>query len=199
MAEPLRVLVYARYPSVRAGLGELLRLAGIDVAGEFDGVDVGNADAMLADLAGGDETRDALETVEAMGLPAVLLVGRLPPGALDARQPRGWLTQEAGAEEIAAALRAVTNGMLVVDPTLVRAAELDPAARGGGAIASLSERETQVLGLVAVGLPNKAIGLRLGISEHTVKFHVASLLSKLDAHSRAEAVATAAREGLLHL
>ena len=199
MAEPLRVLVYAHYPSVRAGLGELLRLGGLDVAGEFHAVEVSNADAVLADLTGEGDARDALDTIEAMGLPALLLVSRLPPGALNTGQPRGWLSPEAGADEIAAALRAVANGMLVVDPTLLRAAKLDSTPRGDAAAASLTEREAEVLGLVAAGLPNKAIGLRLGISEHTVKFHVASVLSKLDAHSRAEAVATAAREGLLQL
>ena len=199
MSEPLRVLVYARYPSVRAGLGELLRLAGLEVAGEFQAVEVSNADAVLADLAVGDDAHDALESIDAMGLPAVLLVSRLPPGALTDGRPRGWLTPEAGVDEIAAALRAVARGMLVADPALVGAVALGPARREDAAMPSLSERETEVLGLVAIGLPNKAIGLRLGISEHTVKFHVASVLSKLDAHSRAEAVATAAREGLLHL
>ena len=201
MTRPLRVLVYARYPSVRAGLGELLRLAGIEVAGELDRVEVSHADAVLADVAGGDNGRDVLETVEAMGLPGVFLVDRLPHGALDAAEAVGWLTHEAGAEEIAAALRAVTAGMLVVAPVLLRppgvGSRSEPAE--GGVTASLSQREAEVLGLVALGLPNKAIALRLGISEHTVKFHVASVLSKLDARSRAEAVATAAREGLLHL
>ena len=52
---------------------------------------------------------------------------------------------------------------------------------------------------LAVGLPNKAIALKLGISEHTVKFHVGSVLAKLDARSRTEAVTTAARAGLLTL
>ncbi len=63
----------------------------------------------------------------------------------------------------------------------------------------LTERERQVLHLVALGMPNKAIAVELGISEHTAKFHVGAILSKLSAASRAEAVAIAARRGMLSL
>ena len=78
---------------------------------------------------------------------------------------------------------------------------LDTSKRGeafalGG---PLSPREQEVLQLVAAGLPNKAIARELGISDHTVKFHVSSLLSKLDAGSRTEAVTVATRRGLLFL
>jgi len=69
----------------------------------------------------------------------------------------------------------------------------------GGEVASITDRERDVLALLATGLPNKAIARRLDISEHTVKFHVGSLLSKLDAQSRTEAVTIAARQGLLTL
>jgi DNA-binding CsgD family transcriptional regulator len=63
----------------------------------------------------------------------------------------------------------------------------------------LSSREHQVLELVADGLSNKLIAERLGLSEHTAKFHVRSLLDKLGADTRADAVARAARRGLLSL
>jgi DNA-binding NarL/FixJ family response regulator len=63
----------------------------------------------------------------------------------------------------------------------------------------LTSREREVLELVAAGLPNKGIALRLNISDHTVKYHLASVLSKLGAASRAEAVALAARRGLIAL
>ena len=66
-------------------------------------------------------------------------------------------------------------------------------------MAPLSGRERDVLGLVAEGLANKQIAYRLGISEHTVKTHVAALFAKLRAGTRAEAVVTAARAGLLLL
>ena len=67
----------------------------------------------------------------------------------------------------------------------------------GGEVASITDRERDVLALLATRLPNKAIARRLDISEHTVKFHVVSLISKLDAQSRTEAVTIAARQGLL--
>ena len=72
------------------------------------------------------------------------------------------------------------------------AAELD------GSIA-LTARELEVLALLAEGASNKQIARRLGISTHTAKYHVASLLEKLDAVSRTDAVAHAARIGVLHL
>ena len=63
----------------------------------------------------------------------------------------------------------------------------------------LTARELEVLALLAEGASNKLIGRRLGISAHTAKYHVASLLDKLDAVTRTDAVATAARLGVLHL
>jgi DNA-binding CsgD family transcriptional regulator len=69
--------------------------------------------------------------------------------------------------------------------------------RGDGPAVTLSPREAEVLQHVAGGQTNKAIALRLGISEHTVKFHLGSAMTKLGAGSRAEAVATAIRRGLI--
>jgi len=78
----------------------------------------------------------------------------------------------------------------VVVAALPPAVETDPA---------LTARELEVLSLLAEGASNKLIARRLGISTHTAKYHVASLLEKLDAVSRADAVANAARIGVLHL
>jgi len=64
---------------------------------------------------------------------------------------------------------------------------------------ALTARELEVLALLAEGASNKLIARRLGISAHTAKYHVASLLEKLDAVSRTDAVAHAARIGVLHL
>lgn len=64
---------------------------------------------------------------------------------------------------------------------------------------ALSARELEVLALLAEGASNKLIARRLGISAHTAKYHVASLLEKLDAVSRTDAVAHALRTGVLHL
>lgn len=65
--------------------------------------------------------------------------------------------------------------------------------------AALTPRELEVLGLLAEGASNKLIARRLGISVHTAKFHVGRLLDKLDATGRTDAVAHAARLGVLHL
>ena len=65
--------------------------------------------------------------------------------------------------------------------------------------AALTQRETEVLRLMAQGLGNKGIAAALGISAHTAKYHVAQVLAKLDAHTRTEAVTRGLREGLLPL
>lgn len=77
-------------------------------------------------------------------------------------------------------------------PAHARAAAIEPDA-------ALTPREVEVLGHLAEGVSNKAIARRLGISVHTVKFHVASLLDKLDATGRTDAVAHAARLGVIQL
>ncbi len=75
-----------------------------------------------------------------------------------------------------------------------------PAASGqAGVEAALTPRELEVLALLAEGASNKTIARRLGISVHTAKFHVGSLLDKLDAVGRTDAVAQAARLGVIHL
>jgi DNA-binding NarL/FixJ family response regulator len=121
---------------------------------------------------------------------------------------RGWayLPRDAGGEQLVAAIRAAGSGLVTLDPVLAAhllgrpetgAAGAAPAPDGGEGELTLRERE--VLGLVAEGLANKAIARRLGISEHTVKFHVAAILSKLGAGSRTEAVRLGAQRGLVAL
>ena len=73
------------------------------------------------------------------------------------------------------------------------------AAPGPGPASLLTPREQDVLLLLAEGLPNKGVASRLGVSEHTVKFHVNSIMGKLNAQSRTEAVTLATRLGLLPL
>ena len=88
------------------------------------------------------------------------------------------------------AVEAAAHGLTVFDP----GARFGPADEGAP---DLTAREIEVLHLLAEGVSNKAIARALGISAHTVKFHVAALLEKLDATSRTEAVTTAIRLGLL--
>jgi DNA-binding NarL/FixJ family response regulator len=116
---------------------------------------------------------------------------------------RGWacLPRDADAEQLDLAVRSAEAGLVLLDLPIA-VTSLGPAtALTGSAVQSepLTPRELQVLNLVAQGLPNKGIARRLGISENTAKFHVASLCGKLGASSRTEAVTIAARRGLILL
>jgi DNA-binding NarL/FixJ family response regulator len=117
---------------------------------------------------------------------------------------RGWgiVSPEAGAGELQAAVRAAAQGLVVLPLSL--------AGRLTGGLPHtpppveapaepLTARETEVLALLSQGLSNKLIARRLQISEHTVKFHVASIFTKLGAASRTEAVSRGARSGLITL
>jgi DNA-binding NarL/FixJ family response regulator len=109
------------------------------------------------------------------------------------------LPHDADAGALSAALAAAAEGLIVLAPVF---APVHHPALGRDVSASIEEltpRELDVLQLLAEGLPNKAIARRLGISEHTVKFHLDAVLGKLDAHSRTEAVTRAARLGLIIL
>ena len=104
--------------------------------------------------------------------------------------------------ELAAAVSAVGNGLSVMDPQVRARLGGSRTPHGAGLEPleeRLTERELDVLAQLALGLPNKAIAFRLGISEHTVKYHVGEILGKLGAASRTEAVMQAARRGLLAL
>ena len=105
------------------------------------------------------------------------------------------------ADRIASGLSGVEEFELVAageDADAVVVAVLPPAREAETDLA-LTARELEVLSLLAEGASNKLIARRLGISTHTAKYHVASLLEKLDAVSRTDAVANAARIGVLHL
>jgi DNA-binding NarL/FixJ family response regulator len=97
------------------------------------------------------------------------------------------------AEELAAAVRAVHAGLLVLHPDALHPAVAGDPAAG----APLTAREREIVELIADGASNRVIAARLAISRHTVKFHVASILGKLGARSRTEAVALALRRGVL--
>lgn len=204
---PLRVVVAAAYPSARAGLRAMLEASdGIEVVGELSpAAQPGEfvpeaADVLVAEI----EERRLPAGLEALAddLPAVLIApGPEAFAGFDAMRPGAYLLRDASAEDLAAAVRAAARGLVVRDPAVARA--LAEGGRNAGAPpefdVTLTPRERAVLELVAEGLPNKAIALRLGISDHTVKFHIGAILGKLGAASRTEAVTIAARAGLLPL
>jgi DNA-binding NarL/FixJ family response regulator len=139
--------------------------------------------------------------------PGLIVLGPLPgdarlPAELAAR-PWGYLPREASGEQLVAAVRAVGHGLIALEPglggRLLARGEAARAAPTAEAHDDLTAREREVLHLVAQGLANKMIARRLGISEHTVKFHVAAILAKLNAGSRTEAVHLGAQRGLVAL
>jgi DNA-binding NarL/FixJ family response regulator len=106
----------------------------------------------------------------------------------------GILPTDVSAEELIAAVHALSQGLIVGTAALLFESENEPLARG-----PLTERELEVLGLLAKGLANKQIAVALGISEHTVKFHVSSIYTKLNVTNRTEAVRAGLRGGWIAL
>jgi two-component system nitrate/nitrite response regulator NarL len=207
--DDLRVLIVADDPLARAGLGALLaNRPGCTVIGQVAGdadllaeLDVYRPDILVWDL-GWHPT----PTVERL---ADLRDARLPIVALLADEThaadvwtvgvRGLLLRDADAENLVAALLAVVQGLAVLDPALATTVLPTRDQLPGPPVEELTPRESEVLQLLAEGLPNKTIAYRLGISEHTVKFHVNAILGKLGAQSRTEAVVRATRLGLILL
>jgi two-component system nitrate/nitrite response regulator NarL len=173
-APVLRVAIAASDPVRRLGLEAIVRKAGFTIAELPDAVDVVLADGNDAPPGGA----------------AVLALG-----AADAGQA-GLLPRDAAPAQLAAAIRAVAAGLSV----RVREAPR-PAfdAIGEDEAPLLTPREVEVLTAIGDGSSNKAVARRLGISEHTVKFHVESLFRKLDAASRAEAVRKGLRRHLIEM
>jgi DNA-binding NarL/FixJ family response regulator len=131
--------------------------------------------------------------------PPVLVLAATENQAAQARVAgaQAFVNRNASPEAMAAAIVALSHGLRVTDPALADGSA--PAALGPGSASLLTPREQDVLRLLAEGLPNKGVASRLGVTEHTVKFHVNSIMGKLSAQSRTEAVTLATRLGLLPL
>ena len=153
---------------------------------------------------GTDATARALETMRALqSVPAVVLLAADPVAAWKAEARRSGvravLRDDATAEELAAAIVAAYAGLVALHPDALESSAPARAAERRDRAPSLTPRELEVLEMLAEGLSNRIIAARLGISSQTVKFHVASILAKLDAGSRTEAVTFAVRQGLIAL
>jgi NarL family two-component system response regulator YdfI len=130
-------------------------------------------------------------------LPVVLLAAAPDAILLDAfmRAERGALLRtDAPADQLIQAVQTAHSGLLALDASLIRKPET-----AGSLLEDLTPRETEVLGLLAEGLANREIAQRLNISEHTIKFHIRSILGKLGVSSRTEAVTQGFRHGLIEL
>ena len=198
-----RVLVVAAYPALRAGLLALLASDPTLEPIAADRIDLGaepsvTPAAIVVDYSAG-EPEESLAIADLYpGTPLVLIAADPAsdgPGIV--ATPVAYLPGAIDAQAWTAAVRAAAAGLIVLDPTIAGATGVHAHVRAAGETESLTARERQVLSLVAEGLPNKAIARELSISEHTAKFHVGSLLGKLGAGSRTEAVTLATRRGIL--
>jgi DNA-binding NarL/FixJ family response regulator len=206
-----RVLVAAPTPMLRAGLHTMLATPDLQVVGEA------STPEQLANALSGVEVVVVSETLwegaarllgaGAEPAPALIVLSddeRLA-GTLRGLPLRSWglVPPDATAAELQAAVTAAAQGLIVLAQPLgerllggrVAVAAL-PAEEGDE---PLTSREHEVLDLLGQGLSNKQIARRLGISEHTVKFHVSALYAKLGAASRTDAVSRGARRGLITL
>lgn len=222
----LRVVVVADDPLVRAGLAMLLdRQPECAIVGQVNSqaaspaeLELYRPDVVLWDLGWEPEqptspgnpgetnqelprsNLDRLAELGEAGLPVVVLL----PDAEQAGQAwqagaRGLLRRDADADKLASALVASARGLATLEPELMGPLLPPGEPEYSSLVEALTQRELEVLQLLAEGLPNKAIARRLDISEHTVKFHVNAVMSKLSAQSRTEAVVRATRLGLILL
>lgn len=211
----IRVFIVAASPLSRASLQSLLRARRVEVVGSgpnleslWDQPPDVEVDIVLVD-ASGDHSEEMIGSLSQSQLSSeaaiVVLSDRFEPGRLaEALRAgvRAILPGDMSPDQIVAGLEAAAAGLIVLHP-----AELDamfPAAEPASSplaelIEPLTPRESEVLQMLASGLANKEIATRLAISEHTVKFHVASILGKLGAASRTEAVTLGIRRGLVLL
>jgi DNA-binding NarL/FixJ family response regulator len=210
----IRVLIVAIAARARQALESLLHAQGFAVLGSFasveDAADVfteEDVDAIIID-ASDVSLEDLFESLQETGVaretPVLLLLPDTSPDAVShvlRLGVRGVLPASPEPRQLAAALEAVVRELVVLNSEV--ASPFHPAASRTTPPDELTEpltpREREVLRLLASGLANKEIAAKLKISEHTAKFHVASILGKLGAASRAEAVSIGMRNGLILL
>jgi len=143
---------------------------------------------------------DWIVTLSGFALPAVVLSDLPDAPLLTAAlrgNVRGVLSHEASPEEIVAAIMSAAAGLTTLQPASLELLAQNSRPATDALEDPLTPRELEVLGMLAEGLSNKILAYRLGISEHTVKFHVTSILTKLHAGSRTDAVMQGIRRGLI--
>ena len=186
----MRILVAADSPVARAGLKALVEDAAavcVDSRGLVEKARDLDPDVILWQLSTDQEAASLLR--ELRGFRIIVLSSN---GAVDLIRSgaSGVLPVDTSADQIAIAIDAAMAGLGVVPLDLYS----EPPAPS-----ILTAREIEVLRMIAEGLANKEIAFRLGISDHTVKFHVSALLGKLGVSSRAEAISAGIRQGVIML
>ena len=195
----IRLMIAAPAAVTRAGL-EALAASNphIQLLGAFD--DLTSLEALRPEVVLAALPLPALSPPSDDYAPAYVLLSDAPWTAEAVRfGVRAILPRDASAAEIMAAVDSAAAGLAVIPPhdlePLLAATPVSAPAEPS----NLTPRELEVLRMMAEGAANKAIAFALDISEHTVKFHVASILSKLNAGTRTEAVAIGLRRGLVML
>ena len=211
----IRVFIVAASPLIRAGLHSMLADSRVDIVGSaadlesISGqlVDV-EPDVVLVEAAADaqEELLNALEDAELAQEYPVILLSEQPKTAWLSKALRAGvravLPRDVAPEQLRAALEAAAAGLVVIHPSeldTVLSAAIGPSAPLDELLEPLTRREREVLQMLAAGLANKEVAARLAISDHTVKFHVASILGKLGASTRTEAVSAGIRRGLVML
>ena len=197
----IRLLIAAPSAVVRAGLEALAASnPAIELAGSYPDLTAAEAlrpDVILAAL----PVDDLAPTADGYSPPPIVLMpGESPPPwtrDLLRLGVRAVLSSNASATEVLAAVEAAASGLVVIDPAMLDSLLPAGAVPVNADPPVLTPRELEVLRMMAEGAANKTIAWKLNISEHTAKFHVASILGKLNAGSRAEAVAIGIRRGLI--
>lgn len=211
MADPIRVLLVDDHQVVRRGLRTFLEVQDdIEVVGEASDGDEGVAraeelrpDVVLMDVKmPGTDGIEALRTLRGRGNPARVLVvtsfteQRTVVPALRAGAA-GYVYKDVDPDALAGAIRSVHAGHVLLQPEVAGALLSDDQSGGGtGRGPSLTEREREVLGLIADGRSNREIARTLVLSEKTVKTHVSNILMKLDLSDRTQAALWAVRHGV---
>lgn len=194
------VFIVAPTQALRMGLQAMLASEDLEVVGTASVPMLASFAEVV--LAAGDDpgaVARAIATEEGPSFVALSDDARLP-GLLRSLPLPGWaiVSSDAGAEELQIAVRAAAQGLVALPRSMVEHLN-EPRAVTASSLEPLTSREREVLTLLSEGLSNKQIAARLQISEHTVKFHVASIFAKLGAASRTEAVSIGARQGLITL
>lgn len=203
----IRVLLAAASGVRRAGLEALIRdTSALKLAGSLQStrnlarhVHDLEPDVILIDA---EPAHPIADTVDA---PIVALINE-PDAAWTAQALRSGvkaiLPREADMEDVLAAIQMAYSGMVLLDSEITQelvAKIRTPSDHESEVAEGLTPREIEVLRMLAEGLGNREMAARLGISDHTVKFHVSSILDKLNASSRTEAVTLGIRMGLILL
>jgi NarL family two-component system response regulator YdfI len=211
----IRVFIVAASPLIRGGLQSMLadsRFGIIGSAADLESisgqlVDV-EPDVVLVEAAADaqEELLNALEDTELAQEYPIIVLSEQPKTAWLSKALRAGvravLPRDVAPEQLRTALDAAAAGLVVIHPSeldTVFSATVGPSAPLDELLEPLTRREREVLQMLAAGLANKEIATRLAISDHTVKFHVASILGKLGASTRTEAVSAGIRRGLVML